>query len=79
MAQRGVVAADLNMVIMTALGGEVVGSALFGSDLIPMSVRLGRELRDSVDDIKRLLLNGADGSCTPCTWLPMCDSLPARG
>jgi Putative silver efflux pump len=40
MAQHSVVAADLNMVIMTALGGEVVGSALFGSDLIPMSVRL---------------------------------------
>ena len=66
MAQRSVVAADLNMVIMTALGGEVVGSALFGSDLIPMSVRLARELRDSVDDIKRLILNGADGS-----WVPL--------
>jgi copper/silver efflux system protein len=66
MAQRGVVAADLNMVIMTALGGEVVGSALFGSDLIPMSVRLPRELRDSVDDIKRLILNGAGGS-----WVPL--------
>ena len=66
MAQRSVVAADLNMVIMTALGGEVVGSALFGSDLIPMSVRLPRELRDSVDDIKRLILNGADGS-----WVPL--------
>ena len=65
-AQRGVTAADLNMVIMTALGGEVVGSALFGSELIPMSVRLPRELRDNVEDIKRLVLHTADGS-----WIPL--------
>jgi copper/silver efflux system protein len=66
MALRGVTGGDLNMVISTALGGEVVGSALFDSELIPMSVRLPRELRDGLDDIKRLTLNAADDS-----WIPL--------
>jgi copper/silver efflux system protein len=53
-ARYGMSIADVHSVVATAIGGENVGETVEGLARFPINVRYPRELRDSVDDIKRL-------------------------
>jgi Cu(I)/Ag(I) efflux system membrane protein CusA/SilA len=53
-ARFGLNVADVHSVVASAIGGENVGETIEGLARFPINVRYPRELRDSVEDLKRL-------------------------
>ena len=53
-ARYGLNVAEVQSVVASAVGGENIGETIEGRRRFPISVRYPRELRDSVDDLKRL-------------------------
>ncbi len=53
-ARFGLNIADVQSVVATAIGGENVGETIEGLQRFPISVRYPREIRDSVEKLRRL-------------------------
>jgi Cu(I)/Ag(I) efflux system membrane protein CusA/SilA len=68
-ARYGLTIGDIQDVILTALGGENVTTTVEGLERYPVNVRYPRELRDNLDDIKRLLVPTPSGAQIPITQL----------
>ena len=68
-ARYGLTVGDVQDVIMTALGGENVTQTVEGLKRYPVNVRYPRELRDNLEDIKRLLVPTQSGAQIPITQL----------
>jgi Cu(I)/Ag(I) efflux system membrane protein CusA/SilA len=64
-ARFGLQVSDVNRVIETALGGMPLTTTVEGLERYPVNVRYSRELRDNIDAIKRVLIDGADGRQVP--------------
>ena len=64
-ARYGVSVADVQEVISTALGGESLTTAVEGRNRFPIRIRYLREYRDSVEDIRRILVSGTGGAQIP--------------
>jgi Cu(I)/Ag(I) efflux system membrane protein CusA/SilA len=65
MARYGLRVADVQDVIMTAIGGENVGTTIEGRERYPINIRYPRELRDDVDDLARTLVPAMNGAQIP--------------
>ena len=61
-ARFGMNIADVQSVISTAVGGENVGETIEGLQRFPISVRYPREIRDSLDKLRRLPILTASGA-----------------
>jgi Cu(I)/Ag(I) efflux system membrane protein CusA/SilA len=55
-ARYGLSVGDVQRVIQAALGGEVVTQTVEGRERYPVTVRYFRELRDDIEQIKRILV-----------------------
>ncbi len=64
-ARFGLNAADVNDMIETAIGGKSATEIFEGERRFQAIVRLPQLLRDSVSDIRRLLVNSPDGALVP--------------
>jgi len=65
LARLGLVIADLQMVVMTAIGGENVSTVIDGRARFPVNVRYPRELRDDLDQLGRVLVDTPTGARVP--------------
>ncbi len=61
-ARFGMNIADVQSVISTAVGGENVGETIEGLQRFPISVRYPREIRDSLDKLRRLPILTTSGA-----------------
>ncbi|MCC7377431.1 MAG: efflux RND transporter permease subunit [Verrucomicrobiales bacterium] len=61
MSRYNLHAAELNRVVNTALAGEEVGKLIEGNRRFDIVVRLDEELREKIDDLKRLPVRVDDG------------------
>lgn len=64
-ARFGINVDDVQSVIQTALGGMTVTTTVEGLERYPVSLRYSRELRDNLDDLKRVLVPAPDGRQVP--------------
>jgi Cu(I)/Ag(I) efflux system membrane protein CusA/SilA len=53
-ARYGLNISDVQSIVSSAIGGETVGETIEGRRRFPINVRYPRELRDSVEDLRRL-------------------------
>ena len=78
-ARYGMSVADVQSVVSAAIGGENVGETIEGRQRFPISVRYPRELRDSVDKLRRLPIvteRGAQISLSALAELKISDGPP---
>ena len=68
-ARYGVDLADVQTLIETAIGGEVLGEVIEGRARYPVRARYQRELRDNVEAIGEILVPVRNGSAR--TYLPL--------
>ncbi len=64
-ARYGVNIRDVQDVIETAIGGENLATTVEGRERYPIRVRYPRELRDSLEDLERILVPAGNGSQVP--------------
>jgi Cu(I)/Ag(I) efflux system membrane protein CusA/SilA len=66
-ARYGLTIGDVQDVIMSAIGGMNVSETIEGLERYPINIRYGRELRDSVSKLKRVLIPTPSGAQIPIT------------
>lgn len=64
-ARYGLNVNDIQSVIQTALGGMGITTTVEGLQRYSINMRYSRELRDNIDDIKRVLIPTPDGQQVP--------------
>ncbi|HEX9022979.1 MAG TPA: CusA/CzcA family heavy metal efflux RND transporter [Geobacteraceae bacterium] len=64
-ARYGANVGDIQDVIETALGGEMLTTAVMGRDRFPIRVRYMRDYRDNIPAIQRMLVAGMNGAQVP--------------
>jgi Cu(I)/Ag(I) efflux system membrane protein CusA/SilA len=64
-ARYGLTINDVQNVIMTAIGGEDISTAIEGRERYPINVRYPRELRDEMDKLARVLVPTTSGAQIP--------------
>ncbi|MBW2507615.1 MAG: efflux RND transporter permease subunit, partial [Deltaproteobacteria bacterium] len=64
-ARYGLRVADINEVIMTAVGGMVVSETVEGRERYPITVRYAREFRDDPSLLRDILISTATGAQVP--------------
>ncbi len=69
LARYGLAIADVQMVIMSAIGGENVTTTIEGRERYPVNVRYPRELRNDLDALKRTLVPTPAGQHIPIAQL----------
>lgn len=65
MARYGVTVEQVQMVIMSAVGGENVTTTVEGRERYPVNIRYPRELRDDLSQLRRVLVPVASGAQVP--------------
>jgi Cu(I)/Ag(I) efflux system membrane protein CusA/SilA len=65
LARYGLTIADVQTVLMSAVGGENVTTTIEGRERYPVNVRYPRELRDNVDRLRRVLVKTPAGPQVP--------------
>jgi Cu(I)/Ag(I) efflux system membrane protein CusA/SilA len=65
LARFGLSIEDLQMVIMSAVGGEDIATTIEGRERYSINVRYPRELRTEVDQLERVLVTTMDGVQVP--------------
>jgi copper/silver efflux system protein len=65
LARYGLTIADLQMTLMSAVGGENITTTVEGRARYPVNVRYPRELRDNVDALGRVLIATPDAAQIP--------------
>ncbi len=68
-ARYGLTINDVQQVIMTAVGGMNVTETVEGLERYPVSLRYNRELRDDIDQLKRVLVPTPTGAQVPLAQL----------
>lgn len=68
-ARYGLSIDDVQMVIMAAIGGENITTTIEGRERYPVNVRYGRELRDDIEKLRRVLVPTMSGQQIPMTQL----------
>ncbi|OGW85671.1 MAG: cation transporter [Omnitrophica bacterium RIFCSPLOWO2_01_FULL_45_10] len=68
-ARYGLTIDDVNMVIMSAVGGENISTTVEGRERYPINVRYPRELRDDLEKLKRVLIPTMSGAQVPLEQL----------
>ncbi len=69
MARLGVTVEQVQMILMSAVGGENVTTTVEGRERYPVNVRYPRELRDDLSRLKRVLVPVATGAQVPLEQL----------
>ncbi len=69
LARYGLSVAEVQAVIMAAIGGENVTTTIEGRERYPVNVRYARELRDDVEKLKRVLVPTPAGAQIPLAQL----------
>ena len=64
-ARYGVSVRQVQDVLETAVGGQQITTAVEGRERYPVRIRYKRELRDSVEELKRILIAASGGSQIP--------------
>jgi Cu(I)/Ag(I) efflux system membrane protein CusA/SilA len=64
-ARYGVSVGDITDTIETAVGGKVLSTAITGRQRIPIRVRYAKELRDTPEALRNVLVNSMDGQPVP--------------
>lgn len=72
-ARYGITISDVQSVIQTAIGGMEVSNTVEGLERYPVSIRYPRELRDNLEDLKRMLIPAPNGAQIPLTQLASFD------
>jgi len=65
LARNGLTLDQLHMVIGSAIGGENVTTTIEGRERYPVNVRYPRELRDDIDELRRVLVATPSGAQVP--------------
>ncbi len=65
LARYGLTVADAEDIIMSAIGGENITTTIEGRERYPVNLRYGRELRDDIERLKRVLVTTMDGKHIP--------------
>jgi len=65
LARYGLSVADVQNVIMSAIGGDNVTTTVEGRARYPVNVRYSRELRDNIEELKRVLITTPAGAQVP--------------
>ena len=68
-ARYGLTIDDVEMVIMSAIGGENITTTIEGRERYPVNVRYPRELRDDLDKLKRVIVPTMSGAQVPLEQL----------
>jgi copper/silver efflux system protein len=68
-ARYGLTVEDVQMTLMSAIGGENVTQAIEGRERFPVNVRYPRELRDDIDKIRKIYISTSSGANIPVTEL----------
>ena len=68
-ARYGLTTGDVQDVIMTAIGGRNVTYTVEGLERYPVSLRYNRELRDDIEQLKRVLVPTPTGAQVPLVQL----------
>jgi copper/silver efflux system protein len=68
-ARYGLTTDDINTVVEMAVGGMNITETIEGRERYPVNVRYGRELRQNIDDIKRVLIPTPNGAQIPLGML----------
>lgn len=68
-ARYGVMLSQVQEVIEVAIGGKPITTTVEGRERYPVRVRYLRELRDSIEELGRILVPTPDGSQIPLTQL----------
>jgi Cu(I)/Ag(I) efflux system membrane protein CusA/SilA len=68
-ARYGLTVGDVQDVIMTAIGGMNITYTLEGLERYPVNLRYSRELRDDIDQLKRVLVSTPTGAQVPLIQL----------
>jgi copper/silver efflux system protein len=76
-ARYGLNIDDVQAVIQTALGGMTVTTTVEGLERYPVSLRYSRELRDNLEDLKRVLVPAPGGRQIPLGQVA--DIAPSKG
>ena len=69
LARYGLSVADVQMIIMSAIGGENITTTVEGRERYPVNVRYPRELRDDLQTLKRVLVPTPMGQHIPLAQL----------
>jgi Cu(I)/Ag(I) efflux system membrane protein CusA/SilA len=64
-ARRGVSVGDIQDVIEIAIGGKNITSTVEGRERYPVRVRYARDFRESIDQLRRVLVAGSNGAPVP--------------
>jgi Cu(I)/Ag(I) efflux system membrane protein CusA/SilA len=64
-ARYGVPVGEITDVIETAIGGRTLGTAIEGRRRVPIRLRYARELRDSPEALRNVLVTSMDGQPVP--------------
>ncbi|MBI4374574.1 MAG: efflux RND transporter permease subunit [Deltaproteobacteria bacterium] len=65
LGRYGLTIDNAEMIIMSAIGGENVTRTIEGRERYPVNVRYARELRDDLDDLRRVLVPTPSGAQIP--------------
>jgi Cu(I)/Ag(I) efflux system membrane protein CusA/SilA len=65
LARYGLTVADAQAIVLSAIGGENVTTAIAGRERRPVNVRYGRDFRDDIDSLKRVLVPTPSGAQIP--------------
>ncbi len=65
LARHGLTIEEAQMVIMSAIGGEVVTTTIEGRERYTVNVRYARELRDDLPELRRVLVPTTSGAQVP--------------
>ncbi len=68
-ARYGLTVKEVQMVLMSAVGGEPITQTIEGRERFPVSIRYPRELRDDVEKIKKIYIPTASGAHIPVAQL----------
>jgi Cu(I)/Ag(I) efflux system membrane protein CusA/SilA len=69
LARYGLTLDALQMVVLSAIGGENVTTTIEGRERYPVNVRYPRELRDDIDTLRRVLVATPSGAQVPLAQL----------
>lgn len=69
LARHGLSIDDVNMILMSAIGGETVTTTIEGRERYTVSVRYARELRDNLSKLRRVLVPTMSGAHLPLNEL----------
>ncbi|MEZ4373084.1 MAG: efflux RND transporter permease subunit [Polyangiaceae bacterium] len=72
-ARHGLSVADINMVVMSAIGGSNVSEAVEGRERYPINVRYAREFRDDPESLEQVLVATPGGAQIPLSQVATLD------